>query len=405
VITAANIGGAEIKGAAGFKIVDSSFIIIRGFKFTHGILTGKKGDGMLINGSHHIRVSRNHFLLNDTTGNSHWLMISGEGSGHHRTDHNKFENKPSGNNFLSITGPGKNGMSQHDRVDHNYFLRETFTEEGGEAVRVGLSTRALSSAFALFEYNLFEECNGDPEVISNKSCDNTFRYNTFRNNAGSLVLRHGNRSLVYGNFFINNKGGIRFYGDFHKIYNNYLQGGTGKGPESTIFITSGCTEDDTGRGADCNRPDGVILAFNTLVNNSTNIVVGSTQRPLPPKNCTIANNIILSDAPAVKFNLTPQNFTWQGNIVWGSTDNSDMPSSGFIRLDPRLQSETDKIFRLQRLSLAINESINSSSYSYMNEDMDGQPRAGQMDVGADEFSFKRVIRRPLTPADVGPTAP
>jgi poly(beta-D-mannuronate) lyase len=405
VITAANIGGAEAKGAAGFRIIDSSFIIIRGFKFTHGILTGKRGDGMLVNGSHHIRISRNQFLLTDPTGNSHWLMIAGEGSGYNRIDHNKFENKPSANNFLSITGPGKSGMSQHDRVDHNYFLRQTFTEEGGEAVRVGLSTRALSSAFALFEYNLFEECNGDPEVISNKSCDNTFRYNTFTNNAGSLVLRHGNRSLVYGNFFINNKGGIRFYGDFHKIYNNYLQGGTGAGTESTIFVTSGCTEDDTGRGSDCNRPDGVIVAFNTLVNNSTNIVIGSNQRPLPPKNCTIENNIILSDAPAAKFNLTPQNFTWQGNIVWGNIDSDDMPSSGFIRLDPRLRSDTDGIFRLQRSSPAINKAINSNSYSYISEDMDRQPRVGQMDVGADEFSSERVIRRPLTPTDVGPTAP
>jgi poly(beta-D-mannuronate) lyase len=332
-------------------------------------------------------------------------MVTGAGSGYNRVDHNKFENKPSANNFLAIYGPGSAGMSRHDRVDHNYFLKETYPEEGGEAVRVGLSTRALSSGFTLFEYNLFEECNGDPEVISNKSCDNTFRYNTFRNNAGSLVLRHGNRSLVYGNFFINNAGGIRFYGDFHKIYNNYLQGGTGKGTESTIFVTSGCTEDDTGRGADCNRPDGVIVAFNTLVNNSTSVVIGSTGRPLPPKNCVIANNIIQTDSgKLVEFNVTPLNFIWRGNVVWGSADEGDMPPSGFVRLDPRLSPNADGLFRLPRSSPAVNKSVGEGSFSYVGEDMDGQRRAGPKDVGADEFSRRRVIQRPLGPADVGPTA-
>ncbi|MDQ3688085.1 MAG: polysaccharide lyase 6 family protein [Acidobacteriota bacterium] len=406
VITAANVGGAEIKGAAGFKILDSSFIVIRGFKFTHGIRTGKGGAGMLLNGSHQIRVSRNHFRLDDTTGNSHWLMVTGNGSGHNRIDHNKFENKPSANNFLAIYGPHKTGMSQYDRVDHNYFLKQTYTEEGGEAVRVGVSTRALSSGFTLFEDNLFEECNGDPEVISNKSCDNTFRYNTFRNNAGSLVLRHGNRSEVYGNFFINNAGGIRFYGDFHKIYNNYLQGGTGTGAQSTIFVTSGCTEDDKGQGSDCNRPDGVIVAFNTLINNSTNVVIGLAKRPLPPKDCIIANNLIQTNSgKVVEFNVTPLNFTWQGNIVSGNADNGDMPSSGFIRLNPRLSSKTNGMFRLLRSSPAINKSANSSSYSYVTRDMDGQPRTGLKDVGADEFSNGRVTRRPLNSDDVGPTAP
>ena len=405
VITAANIGKAEIKGTAGFRILDSSFIIIRGFKFTHGILTGKKGAGMLLTGSDHIRVCRNHFLLDDTTGNSHWLMVTGSNSGYNRIDHNKFENKPSANNFLAIYGPGSNGMSQYDRVDHNYFLKETYKEEGGEAVRVGLSTRALSSGFTLFEYNLFEECDGDPEVISNKSCDNVFRYNTFRNNAGSLVLRHGNRSQVYGNFFIKNAGGIRFYGDFHKIYNNYLEGGTGTGAQSTIFVTSGCSEDDTGHGSDCNRPDGVIVAFNTLINNSTNLVVGSTIRPLPPKNCVISNNIVQSNSgKLVEFNVTPMNFTWQGNIVWGTVDNGDMPSAGFVRMDPRLLPEADGRFRLQFSSPAINKSAKPGSYSYVSEDIDGQSRIGFKDVGADEFSRRRAIRRALHPDDVGPIA-
>ncbi|WP_406051262.1 hypothetical protein [Kribbella sp. NBC_00889] len=40
----------------------------------------------------------------------------------------------------------------------------------------------------------------------------------------------------------------------------------------------------------------------------------------------------------------------------------------------------------------------------MPKDLDGQPRTGTADVGADEYSKASAINRPLTPADVGPTS-
>ena len=43
-------------------------------------------------------------------------------------------------------------------------------------------------------------------------------------------------------------------------------------------------------------------------------------------------------------------------------------------------------------------------FPFVMEDIDGQPR-DQPDLGADELSSAPRIRRPLTPADVGPDAP
>jgi hypothetical protein len=37
--------------------------------------------------------------------------------------------------------------------------------------------------------------------------------------------------------------------------------------------------------------------------------------------------------------------------------------------------------------------------------MDGQTRAGSREIGADELSGATILRRPLTPADVGQNAP
>ena len=46
----------------------------------------------------------------------------------------------------------------------------------------------------------------------------------------------------------------------------------------------------------------------------------------------------------------------------------------------------------------------AGTYSYVTRDFDPQSRVGKPDVGADEYSSSSV-RKPLTPADVGVSAP
>ncbi|HEX6431280.1 MAG TPA: hypothetical protein VF008_26500, partial [Niastella sp.] len=46
--------------------------------------------------------------------------------------------------------------------------------------------------------------------------------------------------------------------------------------------------------------------------------------------------------------------------------------------------------------------INAASGAYVTDDMDGQIRGGNPDIGADEYSNATITRRPLTPEDVGP---
>ena len=53
----------------------------------------------------------------------------------------------------------------------------------------------------------FERCNGENELISNKSSGNIYRYNTLVDSPGAqLSLRHGNDCLVYGNYLRNTEG-------------------------------------------------------------------------------------------------------------------------------------------------------------------------------------------------------
>ncbi len=132
----------------------------------------------------------------------------------------------------------------HHRITNNYFgERPLLGKNGGETIRIGDSSNSMRSANCIIENNLFEHCDGETECISNKSCDNIYRSNTFREVQGTLTLRHGNRCLVEKNIFLGNKrnqtGGIRVIGEDHRILNNYLVGLEGDGFRTAISLING----------------------------------------------------------------------------------------------------------------------------------------------------------------------
>src|SRR5262245_52252484 len=187
----------------------------------------------------------------------------------------------------SIQGPGSSGMAQRTCIHHNFF--QNFTSiggNGGETMRVGLSGRSLTDAHTLVEYNLFSRCDGENELISNKSGANIYRFNTLRDTVGELTLRHGNGCEVYGNFFINSHG-LRFFGNDHKIFSNYFEN-----CDPAIQIGNGDTEIPPGALTGHDRPDRVEVTFNTLINNPRSAVMPGRTDGLGAIDLVFANNII-----------------------------------------------------------------------------------------------------------------
>jgi parallel beta-helix repeat protein len=290
-------------------------------------------------------------------------------------------------------------MAQRTHVHHNHFRDHTFDgSNGGESIRLGYSYRQLGSARATVEYNLFERTDGDSEAISVKSSDNTIRYNTLRDSRGSIVLRHGNRNLVEGNLMLGNTAGLRFYDNDHVIINNVIQGGTGQ-----IIAGSGTVADDTTGSTAHARPDRVVVAFNTVVGNRTNLLqVGQGTDRLGPNQCTFANNIFVGGGSGALLDIDEgTGLSWQGNIVWSGTG-GNAPSAGFRVVNPSLTTDAGGLRRLPSSSPAIDAA--AGSYSQASRDVDLQTRSGAKDVGADEYSTSGTQRRPLTAADVGPNA-
>jgi hypothetical protein len=387
-VAAQHVGGAEIRGTAGFSFADTDYLVVSGFRFRHA------GGLSVPAGSHHVRLTGNVVQLTGSSGN--WVTVTGNDV---EVDHNTFQNKSTEGVFLQISGPGDAAMAQRTHVHHNYFHNHTFDgSNGGESIRLGYSYRQLSSANALVEYNLFEHADGDSEAISVKSSDNTVRYNTIRDSVGSIVLRHGNRNLVEGNLMLGGTAGIRFYDNDHVIVNNVIQGGTGQ-----VVAGSGDIADDTTGSTSHARPDRVLVAFNTVVSDRTNVFqVGQGTDRLGPNQCTFADNIVVGGGSGAVLDIDEgTGLTWQGNIVWAGTG-GNVPSAGYRVVNPALTTDAGGLRRLSSGSPAVDAA--AGSYSAVTRDVDLQTRSGAKDIGADEYASTGTQRRPLTSADVGPNA-
>ena len=317
LIEAANKHGAKINGEVRFFLTNCAYITFKGIDFDVQIYTLFK-----LTGCNNIRITENVFKNSGSDGSK--LIIIGDEwdntscvSHHNQIDHNLFDGKSDDGAWIVLDGCHGDGgdfqVSQYDRINHNHFRFNTprVTNEK-ETIRVGMSDLSLSSGFCTIENNLFEECDGDPEIISVKSCDNFIRNNTFIKCLGTVSLRHGNRTEVSGNFFLGqNKtasfegstigcGGVRVYGKDHKIFNNYFEGLTGSLWDAACTLTQG---DASNYGVTQNSDltkhyvvENLEFSHNTLVNNASDIEIGyRTDWGREPVNCLIANNIIVQD--------------------------------------------------------------------------------------------------------------
>ena len=383
-ISAGNAGNTEIKGEGGFRIeAPAAYIIIKGFLFTH-----KSDKAIMLPGTSFCRWTRNVF---QTTGEGNYLTIQGSDQ---QVDYNTFQHKNALGKFIGVRGDG-NQIAERLWIHHNYFY--DFLPQkgnGAEALQFGLSGYSLSSSHSLLEHNLFEQCAGENELISVKSSFVTVRYNTIRDCKAQFTLRHGNHCEVYGNYFFRTPG-LRIFGDDHIISNNYFEN-----CKPAINIGNGGAE--VADGADLrshDRPDRVLIIFNTLVNNEENITRTLRDKGIGSTYITIAYNIIQGGGEAVSIKGDYEHPTWKGNIIFNTRGAGQLPDSAYTTIDPQLAKDADGIYHLQASSPA--KGAARSDYRLITVDMDGQLRAAPLDAGADQLSDKPVKAHVLLPKDVG----
>ncbi len=257
---------------------------------------------------------------NDGSSESRWLGLYGSNN---RVDHCSFEGKSDkGTTFVVWLGYG--GEARH-QIDHNYFgHREKLGKNGGETIRIGDSKTSLLTAGCVVEHNLFEKCNGETECISNKSCGNIYRYNTFLEVSGTLTLRHGNGCLVERNVFLGNAargtGGVRIIGEDHVVRENYLEKLAGDDGRSAISIMLGIPNSPPHRYFQVQR---AVVENNSIVDCKHSLLVGlddDKQATLPPIDTIIRGNQVSSPKRAViEARCSLEGITWQDNHFVGKT--------------------------------------------------------------------------------------
>ena len=274
---------------------------------------------------------------------------------------------------------------------------------GIEPIRIGLSSQATRSSRSLVEYCYFTQCNGDGEIISSKAAENVYRYNTFEDNPlAELVLRHGSRAVVYGNFFLNGKGGVRVReGQEHYIYNNYFY----DLDDRPIYLQNEASD----------PLSKIDIAFNTIINCEEVRLGGGGSNP--PTEVTFANNII-ADAKGSAFRETTGMETWIGNIVEGSLG-MEQPAQGINNTPVGLEQNSAGFFGLASNSSAIDagkegykplpqfEGIEEIDADLM-LDLMGQQRpteTDKKDVGCNEYPQEILIQPIATEANTGPSYP
>lgn len=237
-----------------------------------------------------------HFNQHKDTAD-HWVGIYGKNN---RVEYCYFGGKANEGTTLVVWPNDSNSINNNHVITRNYFgPRPRLGSNGGETIRIGTSQVCHLNSGTVIENNYFERCNGEVEIISNKSGGNRFLNNTFFECEGSLVLRHGNNAEVAGNWFIGNgkpfTGGVRVINEGHKIYNNYFYKLRGDDFRAPLVVMNGIPDSPANGYAAVKN---VVVANNTYVDCAMpwgfGVGAGSRNRTVAPEGVLVLNNLVYS---------------------------------------------------------------------------------------------------------------
>lgn len=417
---------ASSTDSALIKIKGSSKVKISGNVFSHsGVQIKQKSIEFSSDGdSHDNEISYNNFQDFDLSSDSTVKPVAGADS----------RGNPVPASFIQTAA----AVGTH--IHHNYFKNirpfiqnhSVAGDSDREAIALGTARTQQISAGTIIESNLFEDCDGEDEIISVKTSKNHIRYNTFKNSYGSLSLRQGQGTKVYSNYFIGagaskvpedpnyQTGGVRAYGAKHYIYNNYFQGLTGTKARKPILLDAGdITADDLDAVSDKHRAaTKILVVFNTLINNAEGISVepSDAKYVISAQGNVIDNNLIDGKLGTL-FNDRGANTVATKNIAYPAANASLGTSS---RPAPNQAWTTAEVYEISPSMVAVTKNgyalqapgSGSHAYGYATAaypgiklDIDGQVRSGAV-VGADDYSngIAEYRNKPLTSLDVGPAA-
>ena len=327
----------------------------------------------------------------------HWVALYGQKN---TIKNCYFAGKTNLGTTLIVCPDDENSINNQHLIYRNYFgFRPRLGSNGGETIRIGTSEVCMNSSGTIVKGNYFEHCNGETEIISNKSCDNVFINNTFYECEGSLVLRHGNNATVSGNWFIGNKkpntGGVRVINEGHKIFNNYFYRLAGDDFRSSLAIMNGIPNSPANGYAPVKN---VIVANNTYYDCTSpwsfGVGIGFRNRIAKPENTLLLNNLVYcpNTDELIKYYDQTDGIMLDNNILINNKGNLEI--KGTVKGEI-LQS------KLNDLEI-IYTTIAAKKIAFVKEDIVGQPRTVPV-IGAFQNKAEKITIEMATMQNCGPT--
>ena len=387
VLRAEKAGKVILTGRSRLRLA-GEYLVVSGLAFLNGSTPGnaviefRKDKRNLANQSRVTNCVIDNYNQKDRFDSDYWVLLYGR---HNRFDHNYLARKKNHGVTLAVRLNDTLSQKNYHRIDHNFFgERPRLGANGGETLRVGVSTYSLTSSHTIIEDNYFYRCNGETEVASIKASDNIIRRNTFFECEGSLVMRHGNRNLVEGNFFIGNNlpetGGLRVINAGHKIYNNYFQDLKGDRFRAALAIMNGVPNSLINR---YHKVKDVEIAFNTFINcDNIKIGVGSDyERTDVPQNTIITNNVFYHSDDRSPFTALDDysGVEFRGNVF--NSQSGSFRHNGFRAVEMTLLANAN----LKTLAFSEDKRAKQPQDKAVGKDIFGRVRDGINSPGAIQF--------------------
>jgi poly(beta-D-mannuronate) lyase len=347
-LTAQTPGRVIISGASNLRIA-GEHMVVRGLVFRDGhspsgeVIAFRRDSRRLAFNSRVTEIVIDSFNKPERADNEIWVALFGRNN---RIDHSHLEGKLTAGPTMAVRLDAIESNANHHRIDHNYFgPRPPYGSNGGETLRIGTSHNSLEQSNTVVEYNMFEECDGEIEIISNKSGGNVFRGNLFLRSQGALTLRHGSGNLVENNVFfgdgVANTGGVRVINADQTVRNNAFVSLRGENFASALTMMNAVPN------SPLNRYHHV---RNARIENNTFIDVAAVdfgagadeERSLAPAESTFRNNLFVGET-RFRVRSDMSGVAFANNIIMGGAAPTELGGFEHRALTPLIPGEAGQL--------------------------------------------------------------
>lgn len=401
ILRAETPGEVFIEGVSDLKF-GGEYLIVKGLHFRNGYTPS--------NSVIDFKINKEQIATNCTVSNcvidgfnqlnrdkkDHWIEFWGR---YNQLNNCYLAGKTNEGPTVRVEIKGNRNIKNHHKIINNHFgPRPRKGGPKGETIQLGDSFSSMSPSNTIVANNLFEECNGEVEIISSKTNFNEFRNNVFYKSEGSVVTRHGNYCIIDGNYFIgdtenHNIGGIRIINTGHWITNNYFYNLSGESFRSPLAVMNGIPKSPLNR---YNQVTDVLVAYNTYINckspwqfgvgtniSQKDVLPLSEIRSARPLRTVVANNVIYNEVgdenPIIEHDKA-DGVKFKGNLI----NNQGVK----IKNEERFKSSSFELIKVSKnIFIPTNisneiEPFNGFEFETISKDLFGNLRENSNSIGA-----------------------